>query len=126
MDLPFKHVAVDLIAPITPTNDKGHRYVLTLVDYATCYPEAMPLKNISTKTVAEALLDLYSRVGIPEEALSDLGTQFVSHSMQEVSRLLSIRRLTMTPYHRICNGLTEKFNPLVPLCRYFYIPQKPL
>ena len=30
--------------------------------------------------------------------------------MQEVSRLLSIRRLTTTPYHPICNGLTEKFN----------------
>ena len=45
-----------------------------------------------------------------EEVLSDLGTQFVSECMQEVSRLLSIRRLKTTPYHPICNGLTEKFN----------------
>ena len=72
--------------------------------------EAVSLKNIDTETVAEALLDLYSQVGIPEEVLSDLGTQFVSECMQEVSRLLSIRRLTTTPYHPICNGLTEKFN----------------
>ena len=35
MDLPFERVAVDLIGPIAPTSDKGHRYVLTLVDYAT-------------------------------------------------------------------------------------------
>ena len=110
MDLPFKGVAMDLIGPITPASDKGHRYVLTLVDYATRYPEAVPLKNINTETGAEALLDLHSRVGIPEEVLSDLGTQFVSECMQEVSRLLSIRRLTTTPYHTICNGLTEKFN----------------
>ena len=110
MDLPFKRVAVDLIGPIMPASDKGHRYVLTLVDYATRYPEAVPLKNIDTETVAEALLDLYSRVGIPEEVLSDLGTQFVSECMQEVARLLSIRRLTTTPYHPICNGLTDKFN----------------
>ena len=110
MDFPFKRVAVDLIGPIVPASDKGHQYVLTLVDYATRYPEAVPLKNIDTETVAEALLDLYSRVGIPEEVLSDLGTQFVSECMQKVSRLLSIRRLTTTPYHPICNGLTEKFN----------------
>ena len=58
MDLPFKRVAVDLIDPITPASDKGDRYVLTLVDYATRYPEAVPLKNIDTETVAEALLDL--------------------------------------------------------------------
>ena len=76
MDLLFKRVTVDLIGPITPANDKGHQYVLTLVDYATRYPEAVPLKNIDTETVAEALLDLYSRDGIPEEVLSDLGTQW--------------------------------------------------
>ena len=110
MDLPFKRVAVDLIGPITSASDKGHRYVLTLVDYATRYPEAVPLKNIDTETVAEALLDLYSRVGILEEVLSDLGTQFVSECMQEVSRLLSIRRLATTLYYPICNCLTEKFN----------------
>ena len=110
IDMPFKRVAIDLIGPIIPSSDKGHRYILTLVDYATRYPEAVPLKNIDTETVAEALLDLYSRVGIPEEVLSDLGTQLVSECMQEVSRMLSIRRLTTTPYHPICNGLSEKFN----------------
>ena len=30
--------------------------------------------------------------------------------MQEVSRLLSIKQLTTTPYHPICNGLVETFN----------------
>ena len=34
-------------------------YILTLVDYATRYPEAVPLKNIDTKTVAEGLLNIY-------------------------------------------------------------------
>ena len=82
------------------------------MDYATRYPAAVPLKSIDTATVAEALLDLYSRIGIPVEVLSDLGTQFVSECMQEVSRLLSIRRLTTTPYHSICNGLTEKLTGL--------------
>ena len=110
MDLPFKRVAVDLIGPITPASDKRHRYVLALVDYATRYPEVVTLKNLNTETAAEALLDLYSRVGIPEEVLIDLGTQFVLDCMQEVSRLLSIRRLTTTPYHQICNVLIEKFN----------------
>ena len=110
IDTPFKRVAVDLVGPITPASERGHRYILTLVDYAIRYPEAVPLKNIDTETVAEALLDIYSRLGIPEEILSDQGTQFVSSCMQEVSRLLSINRLTTTPYHPICNGLVEKFN----------------
>ena len=35
IDLPFKRVAIGLVGPITPASNKGHRYILTLVDYAT-------------------------------------------------------------------------------------------
>ena len=109
IDKPFKRVAIDLVGPIGPPSEDGHRYILTLVDFATRYPEAVPLKNIDTETVAEALVDIFSRLGVPEEILSDLGTQFVSECMKEVTRLLSIKQLTTTPYHPMCNGLTEKF-----------------
>ena len=95
IDQPFKREAIDRVGPIAPASGKGHRYILTLVDYATRCPEAVPLKNIDTETVAKALLDKYSRVGVPEEVLSDLGTQFTSHCMKEVSRLLSILRLPL-------------------------------
>ena len=101
---------------IAPASDKGHRYILTLVNYATRFPEAVPLKNINTETVAEALLDMYGRVGVPEEVLCDLGTQFTSDCVQEVSRLLSIRKLTTFPYHPACNGLVEKFNGTLNGC----------
>ena len=92
IDMPFRRVAVDLVGPISPPSKKEYRYILTLVDYTTRYPEAIPLKNIETETVVEALLDMYSCLGIPEEVLSDRGTQFVSKCMEEVSRLLSIKQ----------------------------------
>ena len=111
IDTPFKRVAVDTVRPIAPPSEAGHRYILTLVDYATSYPEAVPLEKITTQAVAEALLDIYSStVGIPEEVLTDQGTQFMSECMQEVSRLLSIKGPTSTPYHPICNGLVERWN----------------
>ena len=110
IDMPFRRIAIDLVRPISPSCEKRHRYILTLIDYATRYPEAVPLKNFETETVAEALLDLYSRLGIPKKILSNLGTQFVSKCMEEVSRLLSIERPTTTPYLSICNGLVERFD----------------
>ena len=54
-------------------------------------------------------------MGVPEEVLSDIGTQFVSDCMKEVTRLLSIKLITTTPYHPMCNGLTEKFNGTMKL-----------
>lgn len=68
------------------------------------------MKSISTEIVAEALVGIYSRLGIPEEVLTDMGMQFTSECMKEVSRILSIKQLTTSPYHPACNGLVEKFN----------------
>ncbi|XP_042866107.1 uncharacterized protein LOC122249376 [Penaeus japonicus] len=110
IDTPFKRVAIDIVGPIKPASSEGHRYILTLVDYATRYPEAVPLKRITTEAVAEALLDIYSRLGIPEEVIHDQGTQFMSDCMSEVCRLLSLKQLPTTPYHPMSNGLVEKFN----------------
>ena len=78
VEKPFKRVAIDLVGPISPLSEEGHRYILTLVDFSIRYPEAVPLKNIDTETVAEALVDIFSRLGVTEEILGDLGTQFVS------------------------------------------------
>ena len=80
---------MDLYGLILPACEKGHQYILTLIDYATRYPEAVPLKNTETETVVGALLDMYSRLEIPEEVVSDIDTQFVMKCMEEVSRLLS-------------------------------------
>ena len=90
VDVPFKRVTVDIIGPIEPGSEAGHRYILTLVDYATRYPEAVPLKRIDTEIVAEALVDIYSRLGVPEEILSDQGTQSISDCMKEVCMLLGV------------------------------------
>ena len=125
IDVPFQRVAMDLIGPIHPVSDRGHRYILTIVDYATRYPEAVPLANIDTQTVAESLIDVYSRVGVPKEILTDMGTQFTSDLMKEVGRLLSIKQLTTTPYHPICTGLVERFNGTLKIMLKRMCTEKP-
>ena len=54
IEKPFKRVAIYLVAPISPPSEEGQRYILTLVDFATHYPEAVPFKTIDTETIAEA------------------------------------------------------------------------
>ena len=112
MDTPFQRITLDLVG-LHPPTERGHMYILTIIDYATRYCEALPLKTITTVEVAEALLQVYSRVGVPLEVQSDLGTQFVSDLMKEVSRLLSIKGVTSTRYHPISNGLVERYNGLI-------------
>ena len=110
IDTPFQRVAIDLVGPFSPITERRNRYILTMVDYATRYPEAIALPSIDTECVTEGLIEIFSRVGVPCEILSDRGSQFMSQVMQEVNRLLSVKHLVTTPYHPQCNGLVENFH----------------
>ena len=110
IDTPFKRVAVDIVGPIEPRSERKSRYILTMIDYATRYPEEVALPVIETERVAEALVEMFSRVGIPDEMLTDCGSQFTAEVMKENSRLLSLQQITTTPYHPICNGFIERFH----------------
>ena len=107
---PFSRVAFDIVGPLSPPTSEGHRFILTLIDYATGFPEAIPLKEIDSISVAEALLVIFSRVGIPREILSDRGAQFKSALMKELHKLLGVKPSFTTPYHPSCNGRVERFH----------------
>ena len=110
MGEPFRKVAIDLVGPISPPSAQGNRYILTFVDYATRWPEAIALKSITTQEISEALLTIFCRLGFPKEVLSDQGSQFTSDLMREVCRLINVKQAFTTPYHPMANGLNEKFN----------------
>ncbi|XP_076047435.1 uncharacterized protein LOC143028970 [Oratosquilla oratoria] len=86
-------VAVDIVGPIIPRAADGAKYTLTCVGFATRWSEAVPLRNIETITVAEAMFEIFCRVGIPKQVLSDRGSQFTSVMMEELLRLLAKTKL---------------------------------
>ena len=53
------------------------------------------------------------RVGVPEEILTDQGTNFTSQLLSEVYRLLHIKPTRTTPYHPQTDGLAERFNGML-------------
>jgi hypothetical protein len=69
---PFKKIAPDIVGEL-PRTTTGYKYILTIVDYATRYPEALPLRRTNLKAIADALIQYFCRVGFPEELVSDQG-----------------------------------------------------
>ena len=82
----FKRVAVDIVGPTEPRSDTKSRYILTVKDYTTRYLEPVALNSIEMERVAEALVERFSRVGIPDEMLTNCGSKFTAEVMKEVSR----------------------------------------
>eukprot|EP00731_Ephydatia_muelleri_P021055 Em0013g782a len=109
MDEPFQKIAMDIVGPL-PRSRSGNRYVLVICDYATRYPEAVPMRAVDAESVAEELVKMFARVGIPGEILTDQGSNFTSQLLTEMYRLLHIRPIRTTPYHPQTDGLVERFN----------------
>ncbi|XP_069972138.1 uncharacterized protein [Penaeus vannamei] len=68
------------------------------------------IRDFYSISVAEALMVIFSRVGIPWEILFDRGRQFVSQLMGELHKLLGVKPLFTTPYHPSGNGRVEMFH----------------
>ena len=91
---PFERIAMDIIGPL-PRSRGGHRYVLVVCDYATRYPEVIPMRTIDAEAVAEELMKMFSRTGIPKEILTGQGTNFSSQLLLELYQLLHVNLVEM-------------------------------
>ncbi|CAL1264136.1 unnamed protein product [Larinioides sclopetarius] len=109
-ELPFQVVNVDLIGPVEPISSQGHKYILCLMDQHFRWPEAVPLKSLTAKNTCEALLEIFSRTGIPEVIVMDNATNFTSRLTQEFLKILGACPRFSTPYHPEGNDLIERWN----------------
>ena len=70
----------------------------------------VPLKSISAKAVAEALMGVFGRTGLPLKLVSNNGKQFSGKLMKELTTLLGIESVQNTPYHPQANGLVDLYS----------------
>ena len=96
-----------------PTTAVGNQFILVIIDYATRWPEAIPLRFTDSETVADQLLLLYTRVGIPNQILTDCRPNFVSRLLKELYKLLGVSSITTTPYQSATDGLVERYNGII-------------
>ena len=109
MSEPFEVMGVDIVGPM-PKGKGGCRYLLTAICMATKWPEAIPLRSISAKSVAVGLIEIFARTGIPLQLLSDQGAQFVGALMKSLCCNLRIDKIKTTPYHPEGNGCVERMH----------------
>ena len=61
-----------------PISNKNNKYLIMAICVASKYPDAIPVENITSVTVINALLQIFVKTGYPKEVQSDLGTFFTS------------------------------------------------
>ena len=93
---PFQHLAVDIFGPLKKTRT-GKKYILVAMDYTTKWLETFALKNATAETIVDCLVELTVRVGIPEEILTDNGTNFIPKVMKQFCQTTGVHQIR-TPY----------------------------
>ena len=109
-DRPFDKIAIDLVTDCeTSTSDNKH--ILTVIDHLTGWPEAFPIPDKTADTIVATLINHYLPVHMClRYILSDNGTEFKNHLMDQVLQQLGIDRIFLAPYHPQSNSKLEVFH----------------
>ena len=84
----------------------------------------MALPSIEAPRVAKELMTIFSRLGIPEQILTDQGTNFMSATLEEIYQLLQVKIIRTSPYYPQTDGLVERFNATLKLMLKKFVGRK--
>jgi hypothetical protein len=90
---------------------RGNRFVLVVLDIATRYMHAIPLRNQKSETIANELLKLFTFIGLPESIAADGQSSLNSQLMRGLHSQLGIKTQISTPYHHV--GLAKRYNRVI-------------
>ena len=106
---PFADVAIDLVGPF-PTASGGYKHLLTCIDTSSRWPEAIPIRSTTTRTIINCMTDIFTRNGFPERITLNNGPQFTSKQFQTWLTRKGITHSKATPYHPQGNGMVERLH----------------
>ena len=89
----------------------GFQHMLVITDHFTRYAMAVPTRNQTARTTAEAFFNNFiDNFGLPKKIHSDQGANFEGKLIKELCNITGMKKSRTSPYHPSGNGMTEKFN----------------
>jgi RNase H-like domain found in reverse transcriptase/Reverse transcriptase (RNA-dependent DNA polymerase)/Integrase zinc binding domain len=105
----FQRVHFDFLGPINPKSSLGNRYILVFQDFLSKYLICVPTKNMTSDTVAQVFVThLILKHGSVSQLISDRAPNFLSAFMQEIYKLLGVKKLQTVAWNPQANGLAER------------------
>ena len=100
---PWKRIHIDYAGPFL------NKMFLIVVDAHSKWPEVIQMSSTTTSKTIDALRTLFARYGLPDQVVSDNGTQFTSEEFSQFMKANGIKHIRTAPYHPSSNGQAERF-----------------
>ncbi|KAK3783190.1 hypothetical protein RRG08_046983 [Elysia crispata] len=105
----FSQINIDIVGPLPFSS--GFIYLLTIIDHNTRWPEAIPLRGITTPKCVHALITGWiACFCVPGDISSDRGSQFTSSLRSEIAARLGVKLRHTSAYHPQANGIIKRFH----------------
>ena len=106
---PWQSVSVDFVGPL-PRTPGGYKYILTVRDWFSKWPEAVPTRDMRTSTVLRSLTqEVFARHGFPERIHSDNQSSFRAQELVAHCADLGVK-WTFTPPYSPKSNIVERFH----------------
>lgn len=114
---PFQFIALDHFGPTVKSN-RGHEWLLVVVDVFSKYVLLHPSRNGGAKEVVNFLeRDVFLRMGVPETLLSDNARALVGRRMIELLNKYSVTHWTNAIFHSQSNPAERYIRTVVDAVR---------
>ena len=97
----FGQIGIDLV---TMVKSQEYKYILTICDFFTKWPELVPIKDKKAMTIAKELYLIFMQYGCPNVIISDRGTEFCNAVSEEIFTYMRIEHRVSAPYHSRTNS----------------------
>ena len=105
----FLLIALDLIEFLV-IDEKGHQYVLVLIDAFSRWIELYPTKGVTADETAKCIFQHLDRFGAPERILTDRGTAFHNELVSELIHMCRAEHELTIAYSKEENAIVERAN----------------
>ena len=115
-NFPFDIIGIDTCGPY-PDSVNGNKYIVTIVDHFSGWPEAYPIPNKQADTVASLLMERFLPIhACPTRIISDRGGEFNNYLIQTLTSRMKIKHIRSAPWRPQFNGKTERFHRYLNDC----------
>lgn len=104
----FQKLFIDLMGKL-PETSEGYTFALIAVDDLSRFTIAVPIKDSTSQTIAEALVQhVFLKLGCFQILVSDNAANLNSSTIKNLAKLFRFKKINITPYSANSNGMVER------------------
>ena len=117
----WQKISINIIGPLFRSNRMD--VIVVIMDQFTKIIQLKVITtNISLEEIAEIYRDkIWKLHGVPRKILSDQRLQFVSKFIEELTKILGMRKQLSMTYHPQTDGQIERINQEIEIFLWYYI-----